>query len=83
MCKYGTVKNVTVLRQDNVAKVDACLAPLVYLLNQYGIQTITCCCGHGKVGVSSIRIHPKHIKLSTLGEEFTAWLEFPYQGDGQ
>jgi len=46
MCKYGTVKNVTVLRQDNVAKVDACLAPLVYLLNQYGIQTITCCCGH-------------------------------------
>jgi hypothetical protein len=81
MCKFGTVRNITVLRQDNAAKVDACLAPLVYLLNQFGIKTITSCCGHGKASVSSIRIHPKNIKLSILEEGFTAWLEFPYLGD--
>lgn len=82
MCKFGSVRNVTVLRQDNVAKVDACLAPLVYLLNQFGIKTIAGCCGHGKTKVASIRIHPKNIRLSVLDEGFTAWLEFPYPGGG-
>jgi len=83
MCKYGTVKNVTVLygRRDNTARVDACIAPLVYLLNQYGIKTIACCCGHGKAHVSSIRIHPENIKFSQLDEGLSAWLEFPYQGE--
>ena len=29
------------------AKVDACIAPLVQLLNDYGVHTVNCCCGHG------------------------------------
>ena len=29
------------------AKVDACIAPLVSLLNMYGIETVGACCGHG------------------------------------
>jgi len=27
--------------------VDACLAPLVQMLNDYGVHTTGCCCGHG------------------------------------
>lgn len=30
------------------ADVDPCIAPLVQALNNAGIQTIACCCGHGK-----------------------------------
>ena len=29
------------------AKVDACIAPLVALLNLHGFKTVGCCCGHG------------------------------------
>lgn len=28
--------------------IDACLAPLVKVLNEAGIATVACCCGHGK-----------------------------------
>jgi hypothetical protein len=28
--------------------VDACMAPLVQILNDYGIHTVGCCCGHGR-----------------------------------
>lgn len=67
----------------NEEVVDLCIAPLIQVLNAYGIQTIASCCGHGKIKVASIRIHPRHIKfkLSVLKDTFTAWLEFPYRGD--
>jgi len=60
--------------------IDSCIAPLVQVLNDYGIETVASCCGHGKVKVSNIRIHPKNIKLSVMKNTFTAWLEFPYRG---
>ena len=28
--------------------VDKCIAPLIQMLNDYGVRTIGCCCGHGK-----------------------------------
>jgi hypothetical protein len=28
--------------------VDYCLAPLIQMLNDYGVKTLGCCCGHGK-----------------------------------
>ena len=84
MCEWGNTEQVRLCKPKDISKreevpVDACLAPLVQMLNDYGIETIACCCGHGAVSVSSIRIHPKNIKLSLLGDTFSAWLEFPYK----
>jgi len=31
-----------------VVPVDGCIAPLVQLLNDHGVRTTGCCCGHGK-----------------------------------
>jgi hypothetical protein len=29
--------------------VDACIAPLVQAMNDRGVHTLGCCCGHGEV----------------------------------
>ena len=65
--------------KENEELIDSCIAPLVQMLNDYGIETIASCCGHGKVKISNIRIHPKNIKLSIMKDTFTVWLEFPYK----
>lgn len=41
--------------------VDACLAPLIQVLNDNGFPTLACCCGHG--------YHPGNIVLMD-GREF-------------
>ena len=51
MCKIGTDKEVKLCqprRKSAKVKVDACIAPLVQMLNDYGIVTSGACCGHGK-----------------------------------
>lgn len=49
------------------AKVDACIAPLVQMLNDYGIETLGCCCGHGKEdGERSIMIHFRHLTFDAI-----------------
>ena len=60
--------------------IDACIAPLVQMLNDYGIETIACCCGHGKTAKSSIRISSKNILLSQLGDDLSVGLQFLYKG---
>ncbi len=35
------------LERAIVRKLDNCLAMIVSILNQNGIQTLACCCGHG------------------------------------
>jgi len=47
--------------------IDSCIAPLVQMLNDYGIKTVSSCCGHGKLDHSVIEIHPKYFKLRTFG----------------
>jgi len=84
LCKFGTDRLVRLCKAKEISgreavPVDECIAPLVQMLNDYGIETIACCCGHGQASVSSIRIHPKNIKLSPLGESLVIWLEFPYK----
>ena len=80
MCKYGTDKNIKVIHQNKIVKIDACIAPLVYLLNEYGIETIACCCHHGQVKISSIIISPKNTRICRVGDSLRVHLEFPYQG---
>jgi len=36
--------------------IDACIAPIVQALNDAGIYTANCCCGHGKED-GSIHLH--------------------------
>ena len=84
MCKYGTTKDVFLLTEKLFSSrreipVDACLARLVQVLNDYGIETIACCCGHGKTSKSNIRISSKNIRLIPLVDDFAVHLQFPYR----
>ncbi len=45
MKKFG--KN-TVKRTNNPRKIDECMKMVVSILNNNGIKTVACCCGHGK-----------------------------------
>lgn len=53
MCKHGTHKEVTVINtnqnRQNVV-IDACIAGEIEELNQLGVITLGCCCGHGLAG---------------------------------
>lgn len=51
MCKWGTDALVKLAHPMPVSGrteivVDACIAPLVQMLNDYGVHTTGCCCGH-------------------------------------
>jgi hypothetical protein len=52
MCLYGTYKWVDVInkQQSQRVKVDACIADEIQELNNKGIVTLGCCCGHGEAG---------------------------------
>ena len=65
-----------------VRKIDKCLAPLIIILNAYGIKTTSCCCGHGKTKKSYIGISAKNIHLGKIEGSGLASinLEFPYRG---
>jgi len=52
------------LGQDLVS-IDSCIAPLVQILNDYGIQTISSCCGHGRSRNIAVWLHPANIKLDS------------------
>ena len=54
MCTWGTTKYVTLCRptpvqQRTTIKVDACIAPLIQILSDYGVEMTASCCGHRKV----------------------------------
>lgn len=82
MCEYGTDKEVILCKpRENgmkTVKVDSCIAPLIQILNDYGIETVSSCCGHGKTDHSYIRIHPKNIMIQKFNEEFSVGLQLPY-----
>lgn len=48
MCVRGTTTLVA-LKTGDVVEVDACIAPLVMVLNDGGIPTVGSCCGHEEV----------------------------------
>ncbi|MDC0760601.1 hypothetical protein POF51_07860 [Brevibacillus sp. AG] len=52
MCLHGVYKMVNVIneQQNRVVKVDACIADEIQKLNDRGVVTLGCCCGHGKAG---------------------------------
>ena len=58
MCEWGDTVDVAVMvpahlsysgvRHLKTAHIDACIAPLVKAMNEIGMETVSCCCGHGK-----------------------------------
>ena len=90
MCKWGKHKKVKVIipadishsgkEREAIVKVDKCLAPLIKMLNRYGIKTTSCCCGHGKVMKSYIGIQGKNVHLGVFENTglVSINLEFPY-----
>lgn len=74
MCSWGNDKIVRVIRRNNpdvsdgwhLVAVDACLAELVQAMNNAGIITLGCCCGHGKfppsiiVSIESVALMTEH-----------------------
>lgn len=56
MCQWGTTVTIYVIRRNNPdipdgwhpKGVDACIADYVQRMNEQGIVTTGCCCGHGK-----------------------------------
>jgi hypothetical protein len=52
--------------------VDACIAEYVQKMNDLGIATVGCCCGHGKTPWASILVHPDSESLLVQhGYEFS------------
>lgn len=60
MCEWGTSLPIYVIRRNNdsipdgwhLIYVDACIAPVVQTMNNLGILTVGCCCGHGKTNAT-------------------------------
>ncbi len=83
MCEKREGRRIRIIKGDNyhiLVKVDRCLARLIKTLNDYGIDTISCCCGHGNTKTSSIRIDARNIELIPMGDILTVHLKFPYPG---
>jgi hypothetical protein len=78
MCQYGSVKQIHVIRRNNPSVpdgwhsiyVDECISNYVQKMNDEGIITVGCCCGHGErppevlISVESILL------LEKLGYEY-------------
>jgi hypothetical protein len=75
MCKWGTYRKIHVIRRNNPfiedgwheISVDSCIADEVQMLNDNGVITLGCCCGHFK-GEPNCLIDPESIeKCKELG----------------
>jgi len=58
MCEWGTDREVVIRRR---VAVDACIAAEIEWMNDLGVHTTGCCCGHGK-GDSWATIYPHSIQ---------------------
>lgn len=58
MCEWGNTTNLKVPIPASMSHtcesrwdtkpIDRCIAPIIQALNDAGIHTTSCCCGHGK-----------------------------------
>lgn len=69
MCAWGTNKQVKVI-EPHISLgyeiwVDACIADYVQRMNDLGIVTVGCCCGHGK-SIGEVLIVPESADLMTM-----------------
>ena len=74
MCDWGSEAIVDLCAPMDVSgrtqiAVDQCLAPLVQALNDYGVHTVGCCCGHGKSEGSVLYEQSGTVYELVLGEQ--------------
>lgn len=96
MCKHGTHVYVDIINKEQnrtEVPVDACIADEIRELNNLGIITLGCCCGHGVAGeIKTIdnggiykwreRVAPPHTlikKESVQSARELDYLPFPYR----
>ena len=70
MCKWGQYKEIVLCKPNKFSKrtkvfVDYCIADVVQMLNDYGVQTTGCCCGHNK-GVITISIDKNSYTINNV-----------------
>ena len=46
MCNHGEFKTIVI--KDIEVEIDKCLVPYIETFQNASIETLTCCCGHGK-----------------------------------
>jgi len=78
VCEEGTKRKVIIEGEE--VMIDACLAPLIQTLNDFGLRTIASCCGHGRTEYSYIRIDPRNVGMLPLEDTFTVHLKLRYRG---
>lgn len=68
MCEWGTNTEIEIRR---TVMVDSCIAPQIMALNDQGVHTTGCCCGHG-VAPATATIYPHSVKRAKeLGYDVT------------
>lgn len=87
MCKWGTTKLIRVIRRNNEyipdgwheIGVDACIADYVQTMNNRGIITTGCCCGHGGTAPPVVLIDPSSKELLEAFEYNYEIIDWEYQ----
>lgn len=81
MCDWGTDTIIHVIRRNNPnvpdgwhpMAVDACIAAYVQTMNNQGVITVGCCCGHGR-GQPIVLVDAESVLLlKHLGYEYRAF----------
>ncbi len=55
-------------------RIDPCLKDLIKALNEHGIETLSCCCGHGKYPITIIyRYKNEGIMNGNIYDFCTGW----------
>lgn len=55
MCNKRNTTRIKIGKKT--VRVDACISELITSLNENGIETVACCCGHGKYPVTILYRH--------------------------
>jgi hypothetical protein len=61
MCKQEEMKNLKI--NNRIRDIDGCIFGLVKLLNDNGMPTIACCCGHGNQPASIVFKDGREIRI--------------------
>jgi hypothetical protein len=90
MCKWGTDELLLVPIPAELSHngefhwaekgIDACIAPIVQALNDAGIYTANCCCGHGKAP-GWISLHDGRTVLISTGTEKSVVTPLPFDDE--
>ncbi len=66
MCKFNP--------KNDARRIDPCMRYLIKALNEHGIETLGCCCGHGKYSMTIVyRYKSKDSMNGNIYDFCTGW----------